>query len=104
MENLESSDMHNQVSTLDQNAHEKENTHEREYIERREKAEFKIVELNRLIDHINEEWSVNNLNHVEAIVNNLDRAFTILKDIDKAKNKRLRDTTWSGSKPWTLYL
>ncbi|CAG8643767.1 6671_t:CDS:2, partial [Racocetra persica] len=103
VDEIEEGDSYNWI-TSNQDAHEKENTYEREYIERREKVEFKIVELNRLIDHINKEWSANNLNHVEAIVNNLDRAFTILKDIDKAKNKRLRDTTWSSSKPWTLYL
>ncbi|CAG8488132.1 15860_t:CDS:1, partial [Cetraspora pellucida] len=81
--------MHDQVSTFDQDVHEKENTHKRKYIERHEKVKFKIVELNCLIDYINKEWSANNLNYIEAIVNNLDHALTILKDIDKAKNKRL---------------
>ncbi|CAG8684186.1 1723_t:CDS:1, partial [Scutellospora calospora] len=50
------------------------------------------------------EWEANNIRHVEAIVNNLDCVYTILKDIEKAKGKRLHTTTWHGSKPWTLYL
>ncbi|KAF0356993.1 ATP-dependent DNA helicase pif1 [Gigaspora margarita] len=70
----------------------------------RQRLEPKVAALQRLVDHVNEEFSANNLQHVEAIINNLDRAFTILSDIEKEKNKKLRGTTWRGSKPWTIYL
>lgn len=70
----------------------------------RQRLEPKVAALQRLVDHVNEEFSANNLQHVEAIINNLDRAFTILSDIEKEKNKKLRGTTWRGSKPWTQYL
>ncbi|CAG8456546.1 5982_t:CDS:1 [Dentiscutata heterogama] len=66
--------------------------------------EPKVAALQHLVDHINEEFATNNLQHVEAIITNLDHAFTILSNIKREKNKKSRRTTWRRSKPWTIYL
>ncbi|KAF0462176.1 hypothetical protein F8M41_000313 [Gigaspora margarita] len=58
-----------------------------------QRLEPKVVALQYLVDHVNEKFFANNLQHVEAIINNLNHTFTILSDIEKEKNKKLRGMT-----------
>ncbi|CAG8445736.1 7597_t:CDS:2 [Cetraspora pellucida] len=100
-ENIEVFRTHSQVNIFDQHD---TNENYGNIIKKHQILESKILALQRLVDHLNEERIANNLQHVEAVVNNLNRAFTILSDIEKAKNQRTRSTTWRESKPWTIFL
>jgi hypothetical protein len=70
----------------------------------RQNCELKVAALKRMADHLEQELSVNNLQHVSGVVNNMDRLFTMLDDIESARRKRRRDRTWRGSTPWTMFL
>ncbi|CAG8693711.1 2671_t:CDS:2 [Cetraspora pellucida] len=81
-----------------------EDTESSKNTERCQEMKSKIALLNSLVNHLNIELTNNNLQHVEAVVNNLGRVFTIINDIEIAKARRQRVSTWRGSKPWTLFL
>ncbi|CAG8786521.1 43781_t:CDS:2 [Gigaspora margarita] len=94
--NIEAFRMYNKVNMLNQNL---TNENEEDITKRWQKIESKLVAIQHLVVHINEELNANNFQHIEAIINNLDGAFTIISDIEKAKNQRVRYIIWHGSKP-----
>ncbi|CAG8855660.1 33165_t:CDS:1, partial [Gigaspora margarita] len=67
-------------------------------------CEHKVAALKRMVNHLEQELSANNLNHVSRVVSNMDKVFKMLNDIETAQNRRRRNPTWKGSTPWTLYL
>jgi hypothetical protein len=64
----------------------------------------KVAAVKRMAEHLEQELSANNLQHVSRVVNNMDRLFTMLDDIETTQRKRRRDQTWRGSTPWTMFL
>ena len=70
----------------------------------RETCEMKVAAVKRMAEHLEQELSANNLQHVSRVVNNLDHLFTMLGDIESSRRKWLRDQTWKGSKSWTMFL
>jgi hypothetical protein len=70
----------------------------------RETCEMKVAAVKRMAEHLEQELSANNLQHVSRVVNNLDHLFTMLGDIESSRRKRRRDQTWKGSKSWTMFL
>ncbi|CAG8799257.1 20920_t:CDS:2 [Cetraspora pellucida] len=69
-----------------------------------QQCKSKIVALERLVKHLNDELSENNLQHIENVVNNMKHTFTIIDDIESSQHKRRCSNTWSKSKPWALFL
>ncbi|CAG8820666.1 21421_t:CDS:1, partial [Dentiscutata erythropus] len=45
----------------------------------------KIVALERLVNHLNDEPSANNLKHVKNVVDNMKHIFTIIEDIETSQ-------------------
>ncbi|CAG8693327.1 1136_t:CDS:2, partial [Cetraspora pellucida] len=66
-----------------------------------QQCKSKVVTLERLVKHLNDELSANNLRHVKNVVDNMKRTFTIIDDIESSQRKRRCSNTWSQSKPWT---
>ncbi|CAG8803937.1 2353_t:CDS:1, partial [Cetraspora pellucida] len=48
----------------------------------------KIVALEHLVNHLNDELSANNLKHVKNVVDNMKCIFTIIEDIETSQRKR----------------
>ncbi|KAF0527757.1 hypothetical protein F8M41_013486 [Gigaspora margarita] len=67
--------------------------------ELRQHCKSKICALQRLVEHLNDELSANNLRHVEGVVNNMKHTFTIIDDIESSQCKRRRSETLKKSKP-----
>ncbi|CAG8464324.1 19589_t:CDS:2 [Gigaspora margarita] len=53
-----------------------------------QQCKSKIVILEQLVKHLNDELSANNLQHVKNIVDNMKRTFTIIEDIESSQCKR----------------
>ncbi|KAF0458972.1 hypothetical protein F8M41_000826 [Gigaspora margarita] len=64
----------------------------------------KIVVLEHLVEHLNNELSANNLRHVSNVINNMKCTFTIANDIELSQRKRQCSKTWNKSKSWMLFL
>ncbi|CAG8777600.1 8337_t:CDS:1, partial [Gigaspora margarita] len=64
----------------------------------------KICALQCLVEHLNNELSANNLQHVEGMVNIMKHIFTIINDIESSQCKCRHSETLKKSKPWTLFL
>ncbi|CAG8814228.1 22466_t:CDS:2, partial [Gigaspora margarita] len=69
-----------------------------------QQCKSKIVILECLVKHLNDELLANNLQHVKNVVDNMKRMFTIIDDIESSQCKRQRSNTWSQLKPWMLFL
>ena len=67
-------------------------------------CETKVAAVKHMAEHLEQELSANNLQHVSRVVNKLDHLYTMLGDIESSRRKWRCDQTWKGSKPWTMFL
>ncbi|CAG8495876.1 5506_t:CDS:1 [Cetraspora pellucida] len=64
----------------------------------------KISTLEHFVEHLNNELSKINLQHIEDMINNIKHMFTIIDDIESSQHKRQCKKTLKESKPWTLFM
>ena len=64
----------------------------------------KVAAVKRMAEHLEQELSADNLQHVSRVVDNIDRLFIVMDDIETAQHKRRCQQTWQGPKPWTMFL
>ncbi|CAG8674983.1 6534_t:CDS:1, partial [Cetraspora pellucida] len=65
--------------------------------ELRQYCESKISALKRLVEHLNNELSKNNLRHIEGVINNMKHTFTIIDNIESSQHKKRRRETLKES-------
>ena len=63
-----------------------------------------MSELEEYLQHMRKEFNAGNLRHVRTLMDTSKRARNMMVDIKRRGEKRVREPTWKGSKPHTMFL